>query len=84
VGAAAHHPNTGSLPTTTRALREPALWRQFTRHLLRPIALLTLVNAIDRLNTRYAAATRQAGLSLRPLQCGRGVRAFFPAYRRCP
>lgn len=51
-----------------------ALW------LILPIALLTFVNSIDRVNVSYAGSAMSADLGLTPGQFGQGVSMFFVAY----
>jgi ACS family tartrate transporter-like MFS transporter len=51
-----------------------ALW------LILPIALLTFVNSIDRVNVSYAGSAMSADLGLTQNQFGQGVSMFFVAY----
>jgi ACS family tartrate transporter-like MFS transporter len=51
-----------------------ALW------LIVPIALLTFVNSIDRVNVSYAGSAMSADLGLKQNQFGQGVSMFFLAY----
>lgn len=51
------------------------LWR-----LLLPIALLTFVNSIDRLNVSFAGQALSTSIGLSPSQFGLGISAFFVAY----
>jgi len=51
-----------------------ALW------LIVPIALLTFVNSIDRVNVSYAGSAMSADLGLTQNQFGQGVSMFFLAY----
>jgi ACS family tartrate transporter-like MFS transporter len=51
-----------------------ALW------LILPIALLTFVNSIDRVNISYAGSALSADLGLSPDRFGQGVSMFFVAY----
>jgi ACS family tartrate transporter-like MFS transporter len=48
--------------------------------LIVPIALITFVNSIDRVNISYAGSAMSADLGLSPRQFGQGVSAFFVAY----
>ena len=48
--------------------------------LILPIALITFVNSIDRVNVSYAGAAMSADLGLSPGQFGQGVSMFFLAY----
>lgn len=48
--------------------------------LIVPIALITFVNSIDRVNVSYAGSAMSAELGLTPEQFGRGVSIFFVAY----
>ena len=50
------------------------------RHLVLPLALLTFVNAIDRVNVSFAAHAMGADIGLTPTTFGLGVSAFFLAY----
>ena len=57
-----------------RVERKLYLW------LLLPIALITFVNSIDRVNISYAGSAMSAELGLSPSQFGLGVSMFFIAY----
>ncbi|HZF44998.1 MAG TPA: MFS transporter [Sphingomonadaceae bacterium] len=57
-----------------RVGRKIAIW------LVLPIALLTFVNSIDRVNVSYAGSAMSADLGLTPDQFGQGVSMFFIAY----
>ena len=48
--------------------------------LIVPIALITFVNSIDRVNISYAGSAMSADLGLSPSQFGEGVSVFFVAY----
>lgn len=48
--------------------------------LIVPIALITFVNSIDRVNISYAGSAMSADLGLSPGQFGQGVSLFFVAY----
>jgi ACS family tartrate transporter-like MFS transporter len=65
-------------PTTT-ATADP-IFRKLVRRLLLPLALLTFVNAIDRMNISFAAQAMSADVGLTPAMFGLGVSAFFVAY----
>lgn len=63
---------------------EPELRRRTSAKLLvfliAPIALITFVNALDRVNISYAGSAMSAELQLSPEQFGQGVSVFFIAY----
>jgi ACS family tartrate transporter-like MFS transporter len=61
------------------ALR-PRVERKLFLWLIAPIALITFVNSIDRVNVSYAGAAMSADLGLSPGQFGQGVSMFFVAY----
>jgi ACS family tartrate transporter-like MFS transporter len=61
------------------ALRD-RVGRKLTLGLIIPIALLTFVNSIDRVNVSYAGSAMSADLGLSPEQFGQGVSMFFIAY----
>jgi len=54
--------------------------RKLTLFLIVPIALITFVNSIDRVNISYAGSAMSAELGLAPDQFGLGVSMFFLAY----
>lgn len=54
--------------------------RKLLAWLIAPIALLTFVNAIDRVNVSYAGFALTQDLGLAPDQFGLGVSLFFLAY----
>jgi MFS transporter, ACS family, tartrate transporter len=54
--------------------------RKLTLMLIVPIALITFVNSIDRVNVSYAGSAMSADLGLSPGQFGQGVSMFFIAY----
>lgn len=54
--------------------------RKLAVRLIVPIAIITFVNSIDRVNVSYAGSAMSAGLGLRPDQFGFGVSMFFIAY----
>src|SRR5690348_9048340 len=57
-----------------------AVERKLFLRLVVPIALITLVNSIDRVNVSYAGSAMSAELGLTPGQFGQGVSMFFVAY----
>ena len=54
--------------------------RKLTLGLIVPIALITFVNSIDRVNVSYAGSAMSHDLGLSPGQFGQGVSMFFVAY----
>lgn len=54
--------------------------RKLAIRLVVPIALITFVNSIDRVNISYAGSAMSADLGLTPAQFGQGVSLFFVAY----
>jgi MFS transporter, ACS family, tartrate transporter len=56
------------------------LFRRLVLRLILPLALLSLVNAIDRMNVSFAGQAMSADLGLTPAAFGLGVSAFFAAY----
>jgi len=56
------------------------LFRKLVRRLILPLALLSFVNAIDRMNISFAAQAMSADIGLTPATFGLGVSAFFVAY----
>jgi len=56
------------------------LFSKLVRWLILPIALLTLVNAIDRVNISFAASAMQRDIGLTPSAFSFGVSMFFVAY----
>jgi ACS family tartrate transporter-like MFS transporter len=54
--------------------------RKLTLWFIAPIAALTFVNSIDRVNVSYAGSAMSAELGLSPDQFGQGVSMFFVAY----
>jgi len=54
--------------------------RKLTLYLIVPIALITFVNSMDRVNVSYAGSAMSADLGLSPDQFGQGVSMFFVAY----
>src|SRR6478752_7284567 len=70
---------TGEEPENEVALRR-RVERKLTLWLIVPIALITFVNSIDRVNVSYAGSAMSADLGLSPAQFGQGVSMFFVAY----
>jgi ACS family tartrate transporter-like MFS transporter len=64
---------------TGSALRQQVT-RKLTLRLIVPIAIITFVNSIDRVNVSYAGSAMSADLGLSPDQFGFGVAMFFIAY----
>jgi ACS family tartrate transporter-like MFS transporter len=64
----------GEVALRRRVERKLAIW------LIGPIALITFVNSIDRVNVSYAGSAMSADLGLSPGQFGQGVSMFFVAY----
>ena len=56
------------------------LFSKLVRWLILPIALLTFVNAIDRVNISFAASAMQRDIGLTPSAFSFGVSMFFVAY----
>ena len=54
--------------------------RKLTLRLILPIAVITFINSIDRVNVSYAGSALSADLALAPDQFGLGVSMFFIAY----
>ncbi len=54
--------------------------RKLLVRLIIPIAIITFVNSIDRVNVSYAGSAMSADLALSPDQFGFGVSMFFIAY----
>nr|WP_166179598.1 MFS transporter [Altererythrobacter segetis] len=67
-------PDEGDEGLRRRVERKLIVW------LIVPIALITFVNSIDRVNISYAGSAMSADLGLSPSQFGQGVSAFFIAY----
>lgn len=57
-----------------------ALYRRTVWRLLLPIAILTLVNSIDRMNVSFAGQQMSRDVGLTPTGFGLGVSTFFVAY----
>jgi len=66
------HAHPAPLPSVVE--RKLFLW------LIAPVALITFVNSIDRVNVSYAGSAMSADLGLSPSQFGQGVSMFFVAY----
>ncbi|MFM1886466.1 MAG: hypothetical protein RL026_1623 [Pseudomonadota bacterium] len=62
-------------PGSAERLYRRTLWR-----LLLPIAALTFVNALDRMNVSFAGQQLSVAAGLAPTDFGLGVSAFFVAY----
>src|SRR6185369_345658 len=56
------------------------LYRKTVWRLLLPIAILTFVNSIDRMNVSFAGQQMSRDIGLTPTGFGYGVSAFFVAY----
>lgn len=56
------------------------LWPRTLWRLLLPIAVLTFINAIDRMNVSFAGQQMSRDLGFTPTVFGAGVSAFFVAY----
>ena len=68
---------------TPAAAADPAAERlgaRMIRRMVLPLALLTFVNAIDRVNVSFAAHAMSEEIGLSPTSFGLGVSAFFVAY----
>ena len=65
-------------PETAKIRR--AVERKLFVWLIFPIALITFVNSIDRVNVSYAGSAMSADLGLSPSQFGTGISMFFVAY----
>ncbi|MEN9706240.1 MAG: hypothetical protein RLZZ393_2119 [Pseudomonadota bacterium] len=60
-----------------------ALYGRTVRRLLLPIAGLTFINGIDRMNVSFAGQALSQDIGLAPTQFGLGVSSFFVAYLIC-
>ncbi|ATE65714.1 MFS transporter [Rhizorhabdus dicambivorans] len=67
-------------PSATDDVAARRLGSRLIQRLALPLALLTFVNAIDRVNISFAADAMRADLALSPEAFGFGVSAFFVAY----
>src|SRR6187399_382646 len=56
------------------------LYRRTVWRLLLPIAVLTFINSIDRMNVSFAAQQMSSDVGLTPSGFGFGVSTFFVAY----
>ncbi|MEO8315607.1 MAG: MFS transporter [Pseudomonadota bacterium] len=56
------------------------LYRRTVWRLLLPIAVLTFINSIDRMNVSFAGQQMSQAIGLTPSGFGRGVSTFFVAY----
>ena len=63
-----------------QAALRPQVERKLFLWLIVPIAVITFVNSIDRVNVSYAGAAMSADLGLSPGQFGMGVSMFFVSY----
>lgn len=59
---------------------EKRVWAKLLLWLIVPIAVITFVNSIDRVNVSYAGSAMSAELALTQEQFGQGVSMFFLAY----
>ena len=57
-----------------------ALYRRTVWRLLVPIAVLTFINGIDRMNVSFAGPLMSQAIGLSPTQFGLGISTFFVAY----
>lgn len=57
-----------------------ALHRKTVMRLLLPIAVITFINALDRMNVSFAAAQMTSDLDMSATSFGTGISAFFVAY----
>lgn len=58
----------------------PALYRKTVWRLLLPIAVLTFINSIDRMNVSFAGQMMSRDVGMSPTVFGLGVSTFFVAY----
>ncbi|MEL1249627.1 MFS transporter [Aurantiacibacter gilvus] len=63
-----------------RETMQQRVWVKLALWLILPIAMLTFVNSIDRVNVSYAGSALSADLGLTRDQFGQGVSMFFIAY----
>jgi ACS family tartrate transporter-like MFS transporter len=70
----------GTLQDTDPSALRTRVERKLFAWLIVPIALITFVNSIDRVNVSYAGSAMSADLGLTPGQFGQGVSMFFVAY----
>jgi MFS transporter, ACS family, tartrate transporter len=56
------------------------VYRKTVWRLLLPIAVLTFINSIDRMNVSFAAQQMSRDVGLTPATFGYGVSTFFIAY----
>lgn len=63
-----------------REAMQQRVWVKLALWLILPIAMLTFVNSIDRVNVSYAGSALSAELGLTRDQFGQGVSMFFVAY----
>ena len=62
------------------AALQARVWTKLALWLILPIALVTFVKSIDRVNVSYAGSAMSAELGLSQSQFGQGVSMFFIAY----
>jgi ACS family tartrate transporter-like MFS transporter len=70
----------GHDPAHTELALRRRIERKLYLRLIVPIALITCVNSIDRVNVSYAGSAMSADLGLTQTQFGQGVSMFFIAY----
>jgi len=71
------------MSATTEVAAQPApdpIYRRTVWRLLLPIAILTFINAIDRMNVSFAGQAMSQSAGLSPTTFGLGVSTFFVAY----
>ncbi|MFO1504434.1 MAG: MFS transporter [Steroidobacteraceae bacterium] len=67
------------LDVASRGAHDP-LYRRTVWRLLLPIAILTFINAIDRMNVSFAGQPMSQSAGLTPTAFGLGISTFFVAY----
>jgi ACS family tartrate transporter-like MFS transporter len=65
---------------SAQQLAQDPLYRRTVWRLLLPIAVLTFINAIDRMNVSFAGQAMSQSVGLSPSTFGVGVSTFFVAY----
>ncbi len=68
------------MDTVADSSLEKRVWAKLSLWLIVPIAGITFVNSIDRVNVSYAGSAMSAELALTQEQFGQGVSMFFLAY----
>lgn len=68
------------MESTAGSSLEKRVWAKLVLWLIVPIAGITFVNSIDRVNVSYAGSAMSAELALTQEQFGQGVSMFFLAY----